>query len=113
MQAAYEHAKGYADDRVVFAQPIAEYQLTQAKLGRMAVIIQASRQLSLHVAELMRGRHAGGLDGKGVRAEPQNGSPARRCRSTAAWVPRNTQSAATSSMPGCCRSSRVLTRRLR
>ena len=53
MQAAYEHAKGYADDRVVFAQPIAEYQLTQAKLGRMAVIIQASRQLSLHVAELM------------------------------------------------------------
>jgi (2S)-methylsuccinyl-CoA dehydrogenase len=53
MQAAYEQAKGYADDRVVFAQPIAEYQLTQAKLGRMAVIIQASRQLSLHVAELM------------------------------------------------------------
>lgn len=53
MQAAYEQARGYADDRVVFAQPIAEYQLTQAKLGRMAVIIQASRQLNLHVAELM------------------------------------------------------------
>ncbi|MEM9204033.1 MAG: acyl-CoA dehydrogenase family protein [Actinomycetota bacterium] len=53
MQAAYEAAKGYADDRIVFGSPIADYQLTQAKLGRMAVIIQAARQLSLHVAELM------------------------------------------------------------
>ncbi len=53
MQAAYEEALAYANDRVVFDQPIAEYQLTQAKLGRMAVIIQAARQLSLHVAELM------------------------------------------------------------
>ena len=53
MQAAYEEALAYANDRVVFDQPIAEYQLTQAKLGRMAVVIQAARQLSLHVAELM------------------------------------------------------------
>ncbi len=53
MQAAYEEALAYANDRVVFDRPIAEYQLTQAKLGRMAVIIQAARQLSLHVAELM------------------------------------------------------------
>ena len=53
MQAAYEEARTYAQARVVFDQPIANYQLTQAKLGRMAVIIQASRQLSLHVAELM------------------------------------------------------------
>ena len=53
MQAAYEAARSYAEERVVFDRPIAEYQLTQAKLGRMAVIIQAARQLSLHVAELM------------------------------------------------------------
>ena len=33
MQAAYEAAREYADDRVVFGQPIGDYQLTQAKLG--------------------------------------------------------------------------------
>ena len=53
MQAAYEEAKEYAENRVVFGQPIAEYQLTQAKLGRMAVIIQAARQFSYVVARLM------------------------------------------------------------
>ena len=53
MQAAYEKAKAYAEDRVVFGSPIAQYQLTQAKLGRMAVVIQASRQFSYVVARLM------------------------------------------------------------
>jgi (2S)-methylsuccinyl-CoA dehydrogenase len=53
MQAAYEAAKEYADNRVVFGQPIGEYQLTRAKLGRMAVIIQAARQFSYVVARLM------------------------------------------------------------
>ena len=52
-QAAYEDARQYALDRKVFGQPIAEYQLTQAKLGRMAVLIQASRQFSYVVARLM------------------------------------------------------------
>src|SRR5664279_4189723 len=46
MQAAYEEARQYALDRVVFGQPISEYQLTQAKLGRMAVVIQAARQFA-------------------------------------------------------------------
>jgi (2S)-methylsuccinyl-CoA dehydrogenase len=50
MQAAYEDARQYALDRAVFGQPIAEYQLTQAKLGRMAVTIQAARQFSYQVA---------------------------------------------------------------
>ena len=53
MQAAYEAAVQYADDRQVFGQPIAEYQLTQAKLARMAVLIQGSRQYSYEVARLM------------------------------------------------------------
>jgi (2S)-methylsuccinyl-CoA dehydrogenase len=53
MQAAYEAARQYALDRKVFGQPISEYQLTQAKLGRMAVLIQASRQFSYVVARLM------------------------------------------------------------
>jgi (2S)-methylsuccinyl-CoA dehydrogenase len=53
MQAAYEAAVAYAADRKVFGSPIGDYQLTQAKLGRMAVIIQATRQSSYHVARLM------------------------------------------------------------
>ena len=53
MQAAYEAARDYADNRVVFGQPIANYQLTQVKLGLMAAIIQVSRQFSLHVSRLM------------------------------------------------------------
>ena len=53
MQAAYEAARQYGEDRVVFGQPVGSYQLTQAKLGRMAVIIQASRQFSYVVSKLM------------------------------------------------------------
>jgi (2S)-methylsuccinyl-CoA dehydrogenase len=53
MQAAYEAAASYAAERVVFGAPIASYQLTQSKLGRMAVIIQAARQSAYHVARLM------------------------------------------------------------
>ena len=53
MQAAYEAARQYAEDRVVFGQPIADLQLTQVKLARMAITIQASRQASYAVARLM------------------------------------------------------------
>ena len=53
MQAAYDEAVDYAENRKVFGSNIVEYQLTQAKLGRMAMIIQASRQFSLEVATLM------------------------------------------------------------
>ncbi len=53
MQAAYEAAKDYAENRVVFGSPISEYQLTRAKLARMAAIIQASRQFAYSVGVLM------------------------------------------------------------
>ena len=53
MQAAYEAAIDYASNRVVFGKPIVEYQLTRAKLARMAVLIQATRQFSYQVARLM------------------------------------------------------------
>jgi (2S)-methylsuccinyl-CoA dehydrogenase len=53
MQAAYEAARDYAADRKVFGHPIADYQLTQVKLARMAVLIQASRQFMYQVARLM------------------------------------------------------------
>jgi (2S)-methylsuccinyl-CoA dehydrogenase len=52
MQAAYEEALAYAADRAVFGQPIGEFQLTQAKLGRMAFLIQTARQFAYRVARL-------------------------------------------------------------
>jgi (2S)-methylsuccinyl-CoA dehydrogenase len=67
MQAAYEDARQYAEDRVVFGQPIAEYQLTQAKLGKMAATIQASRQFAYEVARLM-GRGEGQLEASLIKA---------------------------------------------
>ena len=53
MQAAYEQALDYARNRTVFGSPIIDYQLTRAKLGRMAVLIQAGRQFAYRVAALM------------------------------------------------------------
>jgi len=53
MQAAYEAAYEYAENRKVFGSPIFDYQLTKVKLTRMAIIIQACRQYSLEVAVLM------------------------------------------------------------
>jgi (2S)-methylsuccinyl-CoA dehydrogenase len=67
MQAAYEAAVAYASERKVFGSPIIDYQLTQWKLGRMAVIIQATRQSSYHVARLMA-RGEGALDASMVKA---------------------------------------------
>jgi (2S)-methylsuccinyl-CoA dehydrogenase len=67
MQAAYESAVAYANDRVVFDQPISQYQLTQAKIGRMAIVIQAARQYALHVAHLM-GDGKGTLEASMVKA---------------------------------------------
>jgi (2S)-methylsuccinyl-CoA dehydrogenase len=67
MQAAYEAAVAYASERKVFGAPILEYQLTQWKLGRMAVIIQATRQSSYHVARLMA-RGEGALEASMVKA---------------------------------------------
>jgi (2S)-methylsuccinyl-CoA dehydrogenase len=53
MQAAYEAASEYAANRVVFGRPIVDYQLTEAKLTRMAVLIQVTRQFAYEVARLM------------------------------------------------------------
>ena len=53
MQAAYEAAVDYAQNRKVFESNIIEYQLIRAKLGRMAMLIQAGRQLSYQVARQM------------------------------------------------------------
>jgi (2S)-methylsuccinyl-CoA dehydrogenase len=67
MQAAYEAAVDYAQNRVVFGQPVADYQLTQVKLARMAVVIQASRQFAYQVARLMA-KGEGAMEASMVKA---------------------------------------------
>jgi len=67
MQAAYEAALEYARDRVVFGKPIVDYQLNRAKLTRMAVLIQASRQFAYQVARLMA-KGEGALEASMVKA---------------------------------------------
>ena len=67
MQAAYEAAAAYADERKVFGKPIADYQLTQVKLARMAVIIQSARQFAYQVARLMA-KGEGAMEASMVKA---------------------------------------------
>jgi (2S)-methylsuccinyl-CoA dehydrogenase len=67
MQAAYEAAYDYAMNRNVFGAPILDYQLTRAKLTKMAVIIQATRQFSYQVARLMANGE-GALEASMVKA---------------------------------------------
>ena len=52
-QAALEKACNYALDRRQFGRPIAEYQLTQHKIGRMATHVAAGRQLTYAAARAM------------------------------------------------------------
>ena len=67
MQAAYEAGLDYAKARKVFGRPIIEYQLTRAKLGRMAAMIQASRQMSYSVASMMA-RGEGSMEASMIKA---------------------------------------------
>jgi (2S)-methylsuccinyl-CoA dehydrogenase len=67
MQAAYEAAVDYAQNRVVFGQPVGDYQLTKVKLARMAVIIQGARQFAYQVA-LMMAKGEGAMEASMVKA---------------------------------------------
>jgi len=67
MQAAYEAGLSYAQQRTVFGKPIIEYQLTRAKLGRMAAMTQASRQFAYEVAGMMA-RGEGSMEASMVKA---------------------------------------------
>ena len=78
MQAAFDAGLAYAQERKVFGAPVLDYQLTQAKLARMAALIQAGRQFSYDVARRM-GRGEGTLAASMVKAYV--------CR-TAEWVTR-------------------------
>jgi (2S)-methylsuccinyl-CoA dehydrogenase len=67
MQAAFDAALAYAQERIVFAQPVFAYQLSKAKLARMAALIQAGRQFSYDVAA-RAGRGEGALAASMVKA---------------------------------------------
>jgi len=67
MQAAYEAAFDYAQNRKSFGKNIGEYQIIRAKLGRMAVVIQGARQFSYAVAKLM-GKGQGSMEASLVKA---------------------------------------------
>jgi len=67
MQAAFDAALAYARERVVFGRPIFDYQLTKAKLARMAALIGAGRQFSYDVARRMA-RGEGALEASMVKA---------------------------------------------
>lgn len=53
MSAALERAVVYARERKVFGKPIGDYQLTRAKLARMATSVAVCRQFTYGVGRLM------------------------------------------------------------
>ena len=114
MQAAYEAAVAYAENRKVFGSPIGEYQLTQAKVG------PHGGAHSGHPPVLVS---RGPVDGPGEGTLEASMVKAYVCRA-AEWVTREAMqihggmgyaeefpvSAVTSSMLECSRSSRAPTR---
>jgi (2S)-methylsuccinyl-CoA dehydrogenase len=78
MQAAFEAGLSYSQERRVFGQSVFDYQLSRAKLARMAALIQAGRQFSYDVARRMA-KGEGALQASMVKAYV--------CR-TAEWVTR-------------------------
>ena len=70
MQAAFEAAAAYAVQRQVFGVPLASYQLTQAKLARMAALIAACRASTYATARLLGagGDRAGQLEASMVKS---------------------------------------------
>ncbi len=53
MQAAFEKAVSYSQERKAFGKPIGEFQLTRVKLARMATLLTVSRQFTYAVGRLM------------------------------------------------------------
>ena len=53
MRAAFKSTIDYANDRKVFSTPLIEYQLTLAKLVKMAWLMRACQEMTYEVAKLM------------------------------------------------------------
>jgi (2S)-methylsuccinyl-CoA dehydrogenase len=67
-QAALEKACNYALDRKQFGRPIADYQLTQYKIGRMSAHVAAGRHLTYAAARAMEVDDPSTPAGAGLRA---------------------------------------------
>jgi (2S)-methylsuccinyl-CoA dehydrogenase len=67
MGAAYDAARAYATTRSVFGQPLINYQLSKAKLAKMAATLQAGRQLTYATARLLA-QHQGSLEASMAKA---------------------------------------------
>jgi (2S)-methylsuccinyl-CoA dehydrogenase len=67
MQAAFEAGLAYAQERKLFGKAVFDYQLSRAKLARMAALIQAGRQFSYDVARRMT-KGEGALQASMVKA---------------------------------------------
>jgi (2S)-methylsuccinyl-CoA dehydrogenase len=67
MEAAFQAGLAYAQERNVFGRPVFDYQLSKAKLARMAALIQTGRQFAYEVARRM-GRGKGTLEAAMVKA---------------------------------------------
>ena len=67
MQAAFEAAVSYARARRVFGASIIDYQLTRAKLGRMAAVLHGCRHFAYRVAALMA-KGEGSMEASMVKA---------------------------------------------
>ncbi len=67
MQAAFEAAIAYARERQVFGVALADYQLTKAKLARMAVLIAACRRFAYRAAQQL-GAGEGQLEASMVKS---------------------------------------------
>jgi (2S)-methylsuccinyl-CoA dehydrogenase len=81
MRAALEDAVAYTTQREVFGVPLADYELTRAKLARMAYLLAACQQLTVRCARLI-GEGEGQLEASMVKQFA--------CRS-AEWVTREAQ----------------------
>ena len=53
MEAAFEAALRYSEDRTVFGQSVSGYGLSKVKLARMAMALQSARMLTLAVGRLL------------------------------------------------------------
>jgi len=78
-QASVEKACNYASDRVQFGKPLADYQLTQYKIGRMSAHTAAGRHLTYAAARTMQSDERANLEGL-LRRRPDRPLHRRRPR---------------------------------
>ncbi len=69
MQAAFDAGLAYARERIVFGKPVFDYELSRMKLARMAALDPGRTPVLLRrrPPHGSRRRHAGGVDGEGLR----------------------------------------------